>query len=280
MDFRKPASRILFIGHRGFPALAPENTLPSFERALDAGCDAIECDVRITKDGHFVVMHDETPARTTDAAERFPGENPRVSDLTFSEIRQLDAGSWFAGQDPFGSIADSRLSRKEAEAYRGAAVPELSEVFELVRKRGCYLVLELKDQAGLPWDGSAVEDCVARIREAGLTDRTLFASFSRAYLKRACAACPELATGLLAGVRPNNPIDDCLGCHAACYMPRPEAVMGCDLHCMRFAKIPVNMWTINDPAKALQQSILGVNGFYTDDPEKLTALFPDRPPLR
>jgi len=55
MDFRKPASRILFIGHRGFPALAPENTLPSFERALDAGCDAIECDVRITKDGHFVV---------------------------------------------------------------------------------------------------------------------------------------------------------------------------------------------------------------------------------
>ena len=196
------------------------------------------------------------------------------------EIRQLDAGSWFAGQDPFGSIADSRLSRKEAEAYRGAAVPELSEVFELVRKRGCYLVLELKDQAGLPWDGSTVEDCVARIREAGLTDRTLFASFSRAYLKRACAACPELATGLLAGVRPDNPIDDCLGCHAACYMPRPEAVMGCDLHCMRFAKIPVNMWTINDPAKALQQSILGVNGFYTDDPEKLTALFPDRPPLR
>lgn len=81
-------------------------------------------------------------------------------------------------------------------------------------------------------------------------------------------------------MRPDNPIDDCLGCHAACYMPRPEAVMGCDLHCMRFAKIPVNMWTINDPAKALQQSILGVNGFYTDDPEKLTALFPDRPPLR
>ena len=89
MDFRKPASRILFIGHRGFPALAPENTLPSFERALDAGCDAIECDVRITKDGHFVVMHDETPARTTDAAERFPGKNPRVSDLTPARRGQL-----------------------------------------------------------------------------------------------------------------------------------------------------------------------------------------------
>lgn len=119
MDFRKPASRILFIGHRGFPALAPENTLPSFERALDAGCDAIECDVRITKDGHFVVMHDETPARTTDAAERFPGKTPRVSDLTFSEIRQLDAGSWFAGQDPSGAsripVFHGRKPKRTAE---------------------------------------------------------------------------------------------------------------------------------------------------------------------
>lgn len=278
MDFRKPASRILFIAHRGFRVLAPENTLPAFTLALDAGCDAVECDVRLTKDGQLIAMHDDTLTRTTDQAGRFPGKT-RPGDLTLAEIRGLDAGSWFADTDPFGSIAEERISRKQADAYRGAGVPALSDVLELVKKRNCFLVCDVKDHAGLPGDDRIVEDCAALVREAGLTERTLLASFSRAYLKRAHAACPELATGLFAAERPDNPIDDCLDCHAACYLPRPEAVMGCDLHCMRFAKIPVSMWTVNDPALALQKSILGVNGFFTDDPEKLTTLFPDRPPL-
>ncbi|HDI31391.1 MAG TPA: glycerophosphodiester phosphodiesterase, partial [Thermofilum sp.] len=76
---------MIVIGHRGMRFVEPENTLRAIERALRCGVDAVEVDVRMTKDGRLVLMHDETVDRTTD------GEG-RVRDLTFNEIRRLDAG--------------------------------------------------------------------------------------------------------------------------------------------------------------------------------------------
>ena len=71
-------------GHRGAAGLEPENTLRSIRKAIDLGVDRVEIDVRVTKDGYLVVIHDETVDRTTNG-------HGYVKDLTFSELRRLDA---------------------------------------------------------------------------------------------------------------------------------------------------------------------------------------------
>ena len=101
---------VVNIAHRGASGNYPENTLLAFEKALEIGVDEIELDLRLTGDGHLVVMHDETVDRTTDGTGR-------VARLTLSEIRTLDAGSVFG------------------EKFRGERVPTWEEVLELVRGR-------------------------------------------------------------------------------------------------------------------------------------------------
>src|SRR5579871_7007541 len=99
---------IAVLGHRGGRALAPENTLAAFRNAIKLGIDYVEVDVRATKDGHLVIMHDRTVDRTTNGTGA-------VKDLDFAAIRALDAGIKF---DP---------------RYAGEKVPTLDEVLELCR---------------------------------------------------------------------------------------------------------------------------------------------------
>ena len=125
------------VGHRGAAKLVPENTLPSFERAIALGCGATETDVRLSADGQLVICHDETVDRTTNGTGK-------VADLTLAQLRQLDAGD-------------------------GAKMPTLAEVLECVRGR-ILLLCELKGE-GTP--GPAV----AAVREAGITADVVFSSF-------------------------------------------------------------------------------------------------------
>ena len=122
-DIRRP----LLIGHRGYPARYPENTLAAFTGAMDAGCDMIELDVTLTRDRRVVVIHDDTLDRTTNGSGS-------VRDRTVEEIRRLDAGSWF---DP---------------RFAAERVPLLDEVIALTAGR-CMLNIEIKDErlrGGLP----------------------------------------------------------------------------------------------------------------------------------
>jgi glycerophosphoryl diester phosphodiesterase len=111
------------VAHRGLLRHAPENTLPAFAACLELGI-GFELDVRTTKDGHLVVLHDDNIQRTTDGPSR------SVRDLTLRELKQLDAGSWFD------------------KAYTGVRVPTLEETLTLVsrRKRGPTIIaLNVKD---------------------------------------------------------------------------------------------------------------------------------------
>lgn len=78
---------IYVAAHRGWSTKYPENTMPAFRAALELGVDQLETDVRVTKDGELVLIHDGTVDRTTDGTGR-------VYDMTFEELQQLDAGSW------------------------------------------------------------------------------------------------------------------------------------------------------------------------------------------
>ena len=98
------------IAHRGFSAIAPENTLPAFQNAIDAGADMIEFDIRLTRDQQFVVIHDATLERTTNG-------RGIVENHTLSELQTLDAGSWFGRE------------------FAGTVLPSLGETLSLCRNR-------------------------------------------------------------------------------------------------------------------------------------------------
>lgn len=107
------------IAHRGSSADRPENTLAAYRRAIEAGADAIEIDLRLTKDGHLVSLHDDTLDRTTD------GSGP-VESITLAEVRKLDAGAWFGPE------------------FKGERVPTFPEILKLARGR-ILVFLDLKD---------------------------------------------------------------------------------------------------------------------------------------
>ena len=96
---------MLAIAHRGASGHAPENTLAAFRRAVSQGVSFIETDLHLTRDAHFVAIHDDTVDRTT-------GGHGLVNQLTLAEIRRLDAGSWFASE------------------FIGERVPTLVEILE------------------------------------------------------------------------------------------------------------------------------------------------------
>lgn len=109
----------LVIAHRGASGNAPENTLSAIKLALEQRADMIEIDVFLSKDGHIVVMHDETVNRTTNG-------KGKVADLTLAQLKQLDAGSWFSKQ------------------FAGEPVPTLAEVLATVQGKA-QLLIEIKE---------------------------------------------------------------------------------------------------------------------------------------
>lgn len=125
------------IAHRGASAYAPENTVPAFELAAVQGATFVEFDLRLTKDGQVVCLHDESLERTTNVGQIFPdrfrmvGEEPKavkrwlLEDFTLDEIRRLDAGSWFAPE------------------FAGTRIPTFAETIDSLEGRA-GLFIELK----------------------------------------------------------------------------------------------------------------------------------------
>jgi glycerophosphoryl diester phosphodiesterase len=120
-DIRKAASRVRqIVAHRGASKERPECTLASLRRAIEVGATAVEVDVRTSKDGHLMILHDNTLDRTTN------GTGP-IGQKTLAELKQLDAGTWFA------------------KKYRNERIPTLIEVLK-VAKGKIDVLLDLKEQ--------------------------------------------------------------------------------------------------------------------------------------
>lgn len=111
-------AQTFIIAHRGASSLAPENTLASVKKAIDLKADFIEVDVHLTKDQQIIVCHDENLKRTT-------GKNILIKNAEYSEIKQLDAGSWFSPE------------------FKGEKIPLLEEVIKLINGN-CKLLIEIK----------------------------------------------------------------------------------------------------------------------------------------
>ena len=161
LQAESPAERLLqerrplVIAHRGFSAAAPENTQPAFRLALAAGADLVELDYHHGKDNELVVIHDFTLDRTTSATYRWARKDLKVSDFTWAEMRDLDAGAWFGP-----GFAGTRLLR-------------LDEALDVIQAGGVTLI---ERKAG------PAKDCVELIRRKSLLNRVVVQSFDWDYL--------------------------------------------------------------------------------------------------
>lgn len=148
--------RPLVIGHRGFSSIAPENTIASFQKAVIAGADLTELDYHHTKDDRLIVIHDSTGDRTTDAHQRWNGNNFKVADYDFEKLSELEAGTWFKPPQP------------------GLHLPELGEALDVIQK-GSVTLIERKA-------GDAAS-CIKVIRDKNLLNHVVVQAFDWNYLR-------------------------------------------------------------------------------------------------
>ncbi|XP_058010603.1 glycerophosphoinositol inositolphosphodiesterase GDPD2 isoform X3 [Ahaetulla prasina] len=136
-----PPKPALF-GHRGAPMLAPENTMMSFQKAINCGLSVLETDVRVSADGIPFLMHDETLLRTTNVQEVFPTQaHAKSTTFNWTQLQQLDAGSWFLQKHPFSTAWS--LSEEETAQARRQRVPSLKELLAEAKRHQVSVMFDL-----------------------------------------------------------------------------------------------------------------------------------------
>ncbi len=235
-------SKPLLIGHRGYPARYPENTLASFKGAMDAGCDMIELDVTLTRNRKVVVIHDDTLDRTTTGKGLVRGHS-------FEDIEALDAGSWF---DP---------------RFAAERVPELFEVLKLTAGR-CLLNIEIKASAFEPdFPADAIEhQAVQLVKTTGAMDRVIISSFDQRILQRIAAmdAPPSLAL-ISDHAADRNVLERLLAVKAFSWHPRFTVLTRDQVDMLHAAGLKIFPWTINTCDEAQKLLALGVDGLICNE---------------
>ncbi|MEJ2165060.1 MAG: glycerophosphodiester phosphodiesterase family protein [Desulfobacterales bacterium] len=231
------------IGHRGYPAKYPENTLAAFQAAIVAGATMVELDVMLSRDRKLVVIHDATLERTTNG-------NGGVVDLTLAELKRLDAGSRFNA------------------AFANQQLPELSEVLDLVNGRA-YVNIEIKSNAyesHHPPD--AVEkQVVALLRQKKMLDTALISSFEAKILEQIASmkAAPAIA---FISKKPadKNTVKMCTGLNVFSWHPDCKIVTPQQVNLMHAHGIKVFPYNVNSLEDYVRLRNMKVDGVITDDP--------------
>lgn len=225
--------------HRGASGYAPENTLEAFALAVSMGADGVELDVHLSADGELVVIHDEKVDRTTNGTGW-------IRDLTLEQLKKLDASNG-------------------KEAYRGAKIPTLGEVYDLLRDTGLHVNVEIKTDAVQYPD--IERKCLELAREKGMEERVLYSSFNHYTLARLLQLNPAAKTGLLymSGLyQPWTYAKSVGATHIHPFYPSlflPELPQGCAEN-----GVGINAWTVNDPA-VMEQCVECGAGIITDYPD-------------
>lgn len=244
----------VIFGHRGAAAYTPENTLISFEKAVEMGADAIELDVHLTADGFLVVIHDERVDRTTDGSGQ-------VHLKTLREIKELDAGFRFSpdggGSFPFRG--------------QGIRIPTLDEVLKALPEILFNITIK-------PGGEDAATACARVIRENSAQSRVMVASEDVKTISIFRRAAPEVPTAAAARevfwfwAAVKMGISRCLKPRFSA-LQVPEWYKGLKVITKRFirkaheGKLPVHAWVINDPEDMRRLVRMGVDGIITDYPD-------------
>ena len=263
----------LNIAHAGAASIAPQNTIVAGEKALTAGADLWGIDTRLTKDGVFVLMHDKTLTRTTNAKEVFPNRGPwEVKDFTLEEIKKLDAGSWFVKSDPFGEIASGNVPQADQEAYIGEKVPTLREALLFTREHNWRMDIEVKAMDYVT-PAEIAGKLASLIHAIGMKDRVMVSSFDHRILVQVKKLDPHIPTAALVILPPLDVASFLAGMNADGYEPSPIAFNSKVAEELAAQGYGVYVWTYDgqEELRNLAQTA-GVSGIYTDFPQRLHAI--------
>jgi glycerophosphoryl diester phosphodiesterase len=295
-------------GHRGARGLRPENTLPSFEAALDAGATTIETDLHLTADGVVVLCHDPvlTPAIFQPLDDRVPPPGPHlaVRSLTLHELHGYRAAgnpdtARFPDQDPAVTLLAARFARDRlpdpyavptladlfafAAAYAGPEGEQAGKTpaqrrhagllrFDLELKRVPFFPETLADGYTGQAPGLLEEQVVAAVRAAGVTDRTTVRSFDHRSVLFLRRLEPRLTGAVLvADTAPIDPVQVAREAEADLYCPSYRFVDEGQVRRLHAGGVRVIPWTVNEPAHWRRLRDWGVDGLTTDYPDRLAA---------
>jgi glycerophosphoryl diester phosphodiesterase len=235
------------IGHRGAAAHAPENTLAGLATAKRMGVSWVEFDVALSADGHPVVLHDATLLRTA-------GLERLVSELTWSELRELDVGSWFAAD------------------FKNERLPSLAQYVERLGELGLGANIEIKPVQG--HEASTAVAVVEAVKSAWppALSEPLLSSFSVTALEVAQDLGPAIARGYLVEELPPGWQATAARLGAASVHPWHEPLTQAQLRALKAAGYLVAVYTVNEAARARELLAWGADSLITDDPPALSAV--------
>ncbi|XP_026047086.1 glycerophosphodiester phosphodiesterase domain-containing protein 5 isoform X2 [Maylandia zebra] len=168
MDPATLKPRPAVIGHQGAPMLAPENTIWSFQRALQMNVTGLEADVAISMDGVPFLMRDFTLRRTTDVEKVFPDRQMDEASLfNWTDLQQLNAGRWFLKDDPFWTV--NTLLQREKERIANQTVCSLEQLLELASYHNSTVVFRLRRPPPKhPCYDSWINDTLQAVQQSGV----------------------------------------------------------------------------------------------------------------
>ena len=233
------------IAHRGASGHCPENTRAAFVRAIELGADMIEVDCQLTLDGAAVILHDERLDRTTN------GRGP-VRAKTLREVKELDAGAWFG------------------PAFKGEQIPTLEETIGALAGR-VGLNLELK---GDDDPGRLELVALGIVSQTGALERTVFSSFSAQRMRRLRQLSCEARIGVLVDCDGDwdAGLDFARSLEAEAIHPERTLVTPERVRSAHAAGFEVRVWSVNAIDEAERLVRAGVDGIFTDFPDRLLRL--------
>jgi glycerophosphoryl diester phosphodiesterase len=264
-------------GHRGARGLAPENTIPAFQTALDLGVTTLEMDVVISKDNEVVVSHEPWMSHAiclTPDGERIPEADEkqhRILEMTYQEVMQYDCGS----------LRHPDFPEQQTEP---APKPLLRDVIEMAedrvdlggRDRPIFYNVETKSRPA--WDSTLtpppepfVKAVYGVLEEAGVLRRATLQSFDPRTLKVAHEMDPDLRLALLVGQDFDPGMEaqlQMLGFTPDVYSPDHQLLDAQRMEQATEHGMPVIPWTVNDKETMRRLIDLGVNGLITDYPNR------------
>jgi glycerophosphoryl diester phosphodiesterase len=251
------------VAHRGASEDAPEHTLAAYRRAIEDGADALECDIRMTADGHLVCVHDRRVNRTSNG-------RGAVSALELADLAALDFGSWK------GQAGDKE--EPDRDSRDNTAVLTLERLLELVADADRRVELAIETKHPTRWAGQIEQRLLALLRRYGLDSpppgepsRVRVMSFSARSLHRVQAAAPAVPTVYL--------MQFVLPRHRDGALPRGVRIAGPSIRIVRnhpgyVARLHraghrVHVWTVDDPADVELCTHLGVDAVITNRPKQV-----------
>lgn len=251
--------RVATVAHRGASGYAPEHTISSYRTAIRSGADYLEIDLQMTSDGELIAMHDETVNRTTSGVGR-------VSTLSWSEIKKLDAGSWFNELYPM-------YAREE---FVNEKVPSLREIFETFGDEVNYM-LETKAPTYNP---GLEEKMIALIDEFKLVDHVAVQSFSKSSLLTIHQMNEDIELFQLLWYNTpayisNTALDE-LKQYATGISPNFQQINASYVQKAQSAGLLVFPYTVNYQVNMAKAVSWGVDGVHTDYPDRFKEVIQEK----